>query len=306
MAAGSNTLTINAANLTANDVGRTVYIPKAGAVVLGAATNALRTTITAVSGTVVTLATSATTAVMDMPVIMSPAVEFWGGANDMVLNALTIEQNSGTPVVIQDAVNVRWTGGKLHAYNNNATNFGRTSNIETDFNAALFSAAVNIDGMDIEGTAVGGLGRVLISGNPTGLNIDNIAGIQSTGLPAYALIANHQNVGFTFGSIISAARLDPAWLAGGLSNFVYNDGTSAYGALTLGPVMAYNSGPPMPVYVRPDIRTVATLPVCNTASKYNTVSVSDQNGVPTYRGALTGGGALAVLAYCNGTSWEAH
>jgi len=27
---------------------------------------------------------------------------------------------------------------------------------------------------------------------------------------------------------------------------------------------------------------------------------------PTYRGTLTGGGTLAVLAYCNGTSWEAH
>jgi hypothetical protein len=35
-------------------------------------------------------------------------------------------------------------------------------------------------------------------------------------------------------------------------------------------------------------------------------AVSDQLTAPTYRGALTGGGAIAVLAYCNGTSWEAH
>lgn len=52
--------------------------------------------------------------------------------------------------------------------------------------------------------------------------------------------------------------------------------------------------------------TVATLPACNATLKHQTMAVSDQSGAPTYRGALTGGGSLAVLAYCNGTSWEAH
>jgi hypothetical protein len=51
---------------------------------------------------------------------------------------------------------------------------------------------------------------------------------------------------------------------------------------------------------------VASLPTCDATRKHGVMSVSDQNGAPTYRGALTGGGAIAVLAYCNGTSWEAH
>jgi len=58
--------------------------------------------------------------------------------------------------------------------------------------------------------------------------------------------------------------------------------------------------------VRVATATVATLPACATATKNSIMAVTDQNGAPTYRGALTGGGAIAALAYCNGTSWEAH
>jgi len=54
------------------------------------------------------------------------------------------------------------------------------------------------------------------------------------------------------------------------------------------------------------VSTVANLPLCVAATKHSMASVFDQNGLPTYRGALTGGGSLAVLAYCNGTAWEAH
>ena len=58
--------------------------------------------------------------------------------------------------------------------------------------------------------------------------------------------------------------------------------------------------------VRMATATVATLPACAVATKNAVMAVSDQNGAPTYRGALTGGGAIAVLAFCNGASWEAH
>jgi hypothetical protein len=51
---------------------------------------------------------------------------------------------------------------------------------------------------------------------------------------------------------------------------------------------------------------VSALPTCNTSRKYQTQPVSDQLAAPTYRGALTGGGVIAALAYCNGSSWEAH
>ncbi len=54
------------------------------------------------------------------------------------------------------------------------------------------------------------------------------------------------------------------------------------------------------------VANVAGLPACNAGTKYALIPVSDQLGVPTYRGALTGGGSLAVLAFCNGAAWEAH
>ena len=54
------------------------------------------------------------------------------------------------------------------------------------------------------------------------------------------------------------------------------------------------------------ITTVGALPACNAGRKGAAMTVSDQISAPTYRGTLTGGGTLAVLAYCNGTSWEAH
>lgn len=59
-------------------------------------------------------------------------------------------------------------------------------------------------------------------------------------------------------------------------------------------------------YAGPGPVTVSALPACTAALKHSTMAVSDQSGVPTYRGALTGGGSLSVLAYCNGTAWEAH
>jgi hypothetical protein len=56
--------------------------------------------------------------------------------------------------------------------------------------------------------------------------------------------------------------------------------------------------------------TVAKLPTCSGSNVNSMVAVTDQNGAPTYRGALTGGGSLRVPVYCgyNGTtySWEAH
>lgn len=51
--------------------------------------------------------------------------------------------------------------------------------------------------------------------------------------------------------------------------------------------------------------TVSTLPTCNTAAKGRQAFVTDATS-PTYNGTLTGGGAVAVPAFCNGTAWTAH
>jgi hypothetical protein len=51
--------------------------------------------------------------------------------------------------------------------------------------------------------------------------------------------------------------------------------------------------------------TVASLPTCNAASKYQISAVSDASS-PTYGATLTGGGTTPVLAVCNGSNWTAH
>lgn len=55
---------------------------------------------------------------------------------------------------------------------------------------------------------------------------------------------------------------------------------------------------------------VGKLPTCGGSNVNSMAAVTDQNGPPTYRGVLSGGGNLRVPVYCgyNGTtySWEAH
>jgi len=50
--------------------------------------------------------------------------------------------------------------------------------------------------------------------------------------------------------------------------------------------------------------TVATLPVCNAATRLLYVVVTDATA-PTYLGTLTGGGTVTAGALCNGTAWVA-
>jgi hypothetical protein len=51
--------------------------------------------------------------------------------------------------------------------------------------------------------------------------------------------------------------------------------------------------------------TVATLPTCNGTTQYHWGLVTDASG-PTYNGTLTGGGAVKVPVFCNGTAWTSH
>jgi hypothetical protein len=58
-------------------------------------------------------------------------------------------------------------------------------------------------------------------------------------------------------------------------------------------------------YVRVGITTVAALPACTASTRGMIVPVGDATA-PTYRGALTGGGAVGTLAYCDNGVWTAH
>lgn len=51
--------------------------------------------------------------------------------------------------------------------------------------------------------------------------------------------------------------------------------------------------------------TVATLPTCATALKGAMLMVTDAT-TPTYNAALTGGGAVVVPVFCDGSAWTSH
>jgi hypothetical protein len=51
--------------------------------------------------------------------------------------------------------------------------------------------------------------------------------------------------------------------------------------------------------------TVAALPACNAGLKGGMAAVSDATA-PAYNASLTGGGAMSIPVYCNGSSWTAH
>jgi hypothetical protein len=51
--------------------------------------------------------------------------------------------------------------------------------------------------------------------------------------------------------------------------------------------------------------TVSSLPTCGTSQKGLMYAVSDAT-TPTYNNTLTGGGAVSVPVYCNGTAWTSH
>ena len=57
--------------------------------------------------------------------------------------------------------------------------------------------------------------------------------------------------------------------------------------------------------ILPAATTVALLPACNAAARGALGQVSDATA-PTYNAALTGGGAVFVPVYCNGTAWTSH
>jgi len=52
--------------------------------------------------------------------------------------------------------------------------------------------------------------------------------------------------------------------------------------------------------------TVATLPACSSGTTRDTMAVVSDATAPTYNGALTGGGAVVVPVFCNGSAWVAH
>jgi hypothetical protein len=235
MTAGSPTLTINVANLSSSDVGRNVYVLGCGSTD-GTSIGALRSTISAVSGATVTLADNAlTNCAAGASIIIGPAVEIYADAdgtinNDVSLIGLHEEQNSGTALVVANAVNLRGTMLKLHSWNN--ANIGETA-YESQFNGVFVRTDLELGQADIEGTSITTLGQILLQGiNAGGNTIGMLDGFAITGQPKVAISNIAANNGVTVGTINTPHQLASTWVP----SLVTSDGTGrgllAQGAVT--------------------------------------------------------------------------
>lgn len=120
---GSNVIQINGSGaLTANDIGRVVYIDKAKA-----NGQHLRTKITAVAAAsganqLVTLEHALGAAVSEQYLIISPVVEIYtdednATTNDIVIDDLAMEAGAGVLLLMADGYNIRTTQCKSHGLN---------------------------------------------------------------------------------------------------------------------------------------------------------------------------------------------
>lgn len=166
MTAASATLTLEADVLTADDVGRVVYVLGAGPTVTGSDIP-LRSTITAVSGTTITLDDTASNSVTNAELIIDPAVDFGNTlnsysdyTNDSSVNNLMVPQFRGTGLV---ASGVGWSfrALKLHGVNSGVNE--TASNIQ-----AMFSYFQGYVSGRLEQTVAGNLGRIIIAGGRRG------------------------------------------------------------------------------------------------------------------------------------------
>lgn len=158
MTSGSPSLTIEAAQLTSDDIGRVVYVTGAGAA-LFTGRKPLRSTITGVSGTTITLAHNAAANVADAELIFDPAVEF-GEVTDITNELSTInfriEQHRGTGLV-GSGTRVKHFAMKLHGVNNGH------NELATNIQALLFNTSASFIGCTFEQSVCSNVARVLVT-----------------------------------------------------------------------------------------------------------------------------------------------
>lgn len=176
MSASSSTLTLESNVLTSDDVGRVVYVLGAGPTVVGSAIP-LRSTISGVSGTTITLADTASNAVTNAELLFDPAVDmgntnnsFSDYTNDFSISDLMIEQYYGTGLVAS-GITMDFDHLKVHSMAGGVDS--QASNV-----GALFYYHQGFVNGTFEQVTAGNLGRILVSsGNNswmtsfTGVNI---------------------------------------------------------------------------------------------------------------------------------------
>lgn len=220
------------------------------------------------------------------PVATNSAVQLWqsGGVVGSFVDSSRTANNR--------IVDWAWTGGQL---------VGRFVN--DSYNAA--SSWITVSGG--QGTGITGITSNSGSGPWT-----HTGAFQSTGLTlsntqnaATRLVINNQSsgasslVGIDLEAYGGGWQIDVPQNASFANSMLFKFGGAQVASLSNVGTLAVAGGLVLP------ITTVSALPACAAGAKGLMYAVSDATS-PAYNGAVTGGGAVSVPVYCNGSSWTAH
>lgn len=220
MTASGNTLTLEANVASADDIGRVVYVPDASEYKSGVQ-GMLRTTITArPAANQYTLADTADVSVSDVPIIFSPAVEFYqenasNGHNDLHCDGMHIERYRGCGLLVQSGVNVFMDTCKVH---------GRNDKYDQDaslFNIVFDRVSGGFDG-DIEGHVLNTLGKIYVTGQQRGLDISGSSGTLMDAQPYIKNVLSESTSMIGVGSLRCDANVDEETFV----EFLSSDGSS--------------------------------------------------------------------------------
>lgn len=213
---------------------------------------------------------------------------------------------TGTDTTIPD--------GKINFGAATGANIGRTSGQNIGFySGATAYASIGINGIIIENTD--NLSWAVTPANLTGNTFIGRAGAANirqgdidAAVPVAQTFSTQSVIAGTSNTagvnrIFAGSQGTGTGIGGSILFQVAKSGISgtAQNPLATGLTIDGTTGYP----ILPATTTVALLPACNAAARGALGQVSDATA-PTYNAALTGGGAVFVPVYCNGTAWTSH
>jgi hypothetical protein len=224
--------------------------------------------------------------------------------------------NTGTAVCTFNDITVSGAGGggvpggsSTQVQYNNAGVFGGMANVTWDSGSQTTTFATPVGAtpaIDVSGPTGGSNGvakfRSVFTAAPdlivtrAGSTANTIAAgpnitLEDTTAPKYSLI--QQSGGQTEFWQYNGSAWTQAFFIGATTGLVMHGSTDK----GVGVISAVG------VYVTPV--ATASLPTCNAGAAGLSAVVTDAT-VPTYNATLTGGGAVTVPVFCNGTNWTTH
>jgi hypothetical protein len=167
----------------------------------------------------------------------------------------------------------------------------------------------DINGGTLDGACVGC--STPAGGNFTNLQVKTTAGaiasLYNTGSAAdgkiFDIYTSTASMNFRF--LNDAYTASNTWLSAARSGYAITSVTITAPAIALNGTTTITGTLNVSGVLNLQAYTVATLPTCDSAANTTYAAVTDATA-PTYNATVTGGGAVSIPVYCNGTHWTAH